>query len=336
MVVTKPSGLSLSILLILALIVAGCGAQTAPTPVPAEPLRIGYNQWAGYGAVTIASEKGLFKQAGVNVELVLYASLDVANSDFAAQKLDGNLSTLTDGVALAANGLPVEVIWICDNSSGGDVLISSKGITDIKTLKGKKVGLNFGTFGHLFVLKGLANAGLTPSDVSVINVRGEDVPKALANGEIDAGHTWDPFLAQALKDGGNVLFTSAETPGVIVDNLLIRSDVVQKRANEVKALVKAIAEAEVWWRANPDEGNKIIAKAIGVAPEEMPAILAGIKVFSLKDNLEAFKPADQNPQGMAASVQSNIDFFVTQKIIKQAVDVTSFTNGSFVQAAAQK
>src|SRR5258706_629798 len=103
MVTNKPLGISLYLLLLITLVIAGCSAQPAPTPTPAAPLRIGANQWVGYGPVDIAVDKGMFKKAGVNVELVPYASLDLANIDFAAQKLDGNLTTLTDGVALAAH-----------------------------------------------------------------------------------------------------------------------------------------------------------------------------------------------------------------------------------------
>jgi NitT/TauT family transport system substrate-binding protein len=321
---------------LLALLVTGCSAQTTRTPVPSEPLRIGYNQWAGYGSINIAAEKGLFEKFGVKVKLVSYTSFELANSDFAGQKLDGNLITLTDGVALAANGLPVEMIWICDTSHGSDVIVSNQLITSAKALKGKKVGLSFGSFGHLFVLQALNNVGLTDTDIEVINVRPEEVPQALAKGEIDAGHTWEPYLSQAVKNGGNILTTSAETPGVIVDTLLFRSAITKQRPAEIEAIIRAISESEAWWRANPAEGNKIVAKAIGVTPEEMPAILSGIKVFSLQDNIEAFKPVDQNQQGVLTSIQSNVEFFVSKKIIKQISDITSFTNNSFVQAVAQK
>src|SRR4051812_44952993 len=103
-------------LLILLLVISGCGAQAAPaTPAaPATKLRIGYNQWVGYGALFIANDKGFFKKSGIDVELVPYQSVDLASSDFARKKIDGNLTTLTDSVAQAAIGLPVQIIWVCD------------------------------------------------------------------------------------------------------------------------------------------------------------------------------------------------------------------------------
>jgi NMT1-like family len=49
-----------------ALLVAAVGGQAGR----AEPLRIGYNIWVGFGPLFVAREKGFFAKEGVEVELV--------------------------------------------------------------------------------------------------------------------------------------------------------------------------------------------------------------------------------------------------------------------------
>src|SRR5207248_11312063 len=110
-------------------------------------------------------------------------------------------------------------VWLLDESKGGDVLVGNSSIQSPADLKGKRIALSYGTFGHVFVLTGLAKYGLSRADVTIVNLAGESVPDALAAGKIDAGHTWDPFLGQALKNGAYAIFTSSDTLGIILKPL---------------------------------------------------------------------------------------------------------------------
>ena len=59
----------------------------------AEPLKIGYSDWPGWVAWEVAIEKGMFKEAGVEVEFEWFdyvASMDA----FAAGKLDAVTMTM--------------------------------------------------------------------------------------------------------------------------------------------------------------------------------------------------------------------------------------------------
>ena len=49
------------------------------TAAAAEPLKIGYSDWPGYTLLEVAKQKGWFKEAGVDVDLVWFdylASID--------------------------------------------------------------------------------------------------------------------------------------------------------------------------------------------------------------------------------------------------------------------
>ena len=53
----------------------------------AEPLKIGYSDWPGFTVFEVAKQKGWFKEAGVEVELVWFDYLPSLDA-FAAGKID--------------------------------------------------------------------------------------------------------------------------------------------------------------------------------------------------------------------------------------------------------
>lgn len=323
--------LSLSIILIT----AACGGNQ-PQQSDLPPLRLGVNPWAGYSSVYIAAEKGFFEQQGVKVEIVKYDTTDASLADFAGRKLDLNLGLVPDSLAQAAAGIPVQVVWVFDNSAGSDVVVGRSDLKNPEDLKGKRIGVTFGGFSHIFVVTALAKYGIQDTDVTFVNVRENEIQAAIAANQIDAGHTWDPYLSEAVKSGDNIIFTSKDTPGLIADALMVHTEVVEKRRDEITKILRGLIAAYDWWQTNPDEGNKIIATAIGAKPEDMAAIFAGIQVFSLQDNVTAFDPATQGTVSIYQSSQIAIDILIKDQIIKNPPDPKTVINPSFVQALSGK
>ncbi|MBF0125347.1 MAG: hypothetical protein HQL60_08425, partial [Magnetococcales bacterium] len=63
-------------LLFVGVVLGGIGAwvsffDTPRAPVPQPPLRLAFDQWAGYGHAFIAQQQGLFTKNGVSVQLNL-------------------------------------------------------------------------------------------------------------------------------------------------------------------------------------------------------------------------------------------------------------------------
>ena len=177
----------------------------------AEPLKIGYSDWPGWVAWEIAIEKEWFKEEGVDVTFEWFdyvASMDA----FAAGKLDGVGMTNGDALVTGATGAKSVMILMNDYSNGNDMVIAWPGISSIKELKGKKVGVEIGFVGHLLLLNALEKAGMTEADVELVNVPTNETPQVLASGEVDAVVAWQPSSGQALKlvPGSTPIYTSAE------------------------------------------------------------------------------------------------------------------------------
>ena len=59
-----------------------------------------------------------------------------------------------------------------------------------------------------FVLKSLEKVGLSEGDVQFVDVPVQNVTSALQKGQIFAGHTYEPFISDAVKKGFKILFTA--------------------------------------------------------------------------------------------------------------------------------
>lgn len=320
----------LLIFLLIALLTSACG-QSDQGKKDSSPIIIGYSQWPGYGVINIADQQGYFDDEGVKVQIVVYNSYDASVASLMAGKIDAVTMTLPDAINMSVNQSPLQVVWALDMSSGGDKLVGSRTLTSPADLKGKRVAFSTGSFGELFVIEGLKKYGLTKDDIIPVNMAAEQVPDALAAGEIDAGHAWDPFASQAIANGAKVLFTSADTPGAIIDTLVFRADVIQDRPDDVRAVTQALAKAMTFWQQNPGEGNVIVARAVAIPENEIEGVLGGLQVFTLEDNRVVLDRASSDPRSTFLSGQAAVEFLLALGSLQTAPDLDSIINPSFVQ-----
>ncbi len=71
--------------------------------------------------------------------------------------------------------------------------------TQIRDLRGKRVGNAHGSTSHYALLQALASAGLSESDVTLVPLESSQMLEALENGTVDAFAAWEPTPAAALK-----------------------------------------------------------------------------------------------------------------------------------------
>ncbi len=192
------------------------------TTLNAATLKIGYSDWPGFTVLEVAKQKGWFKDAGLDVELVWFDYLPSLDA-FSAGKIDAVTAVGTDALVNGANGAKSKIIALLDYSDGSDMIIGAPGVNSIKDLKGKKIGIEVTLVEHLLLLKALEANGMKQSDVELVKTATNDTPQTLASGKVAAIGAWYPVSGQALKQvaGSKKLFTSAEAKGLIFDVLAV-------------------------------------------------------------------------------------------------------------------
>jgi len=332
----KIATLVLSLVLILSLV--GCGATSPSKEQPKEgaataqkaPLKVTLPTWTGYGPLFLAQEKGFFKKHGVEVELTIVEGLAERKQALAGGKVDGMATAQDVQVTLAAAGVPVQVVWILDDSYGGDGILAKKEIKSAVDLKGKKVAFEVGSTSHLLMLTVLKQAGLTEKDVEVVPMSAGDAGAAFVAGKIDAAVTWEPWLSKGASTNGKVLVSTKDLPGIILDSISFRNEVIEKRPDEVQGFVAAMSEAMDYWKANKDESDQIMAKGLKIDLKEFTSTVPGLKFLNKEDNKKYFGTGT-NQGSLYQATKDDIDFYVEQKLIDKAITPESIINSKFVE-----
>ncbi len=320
--------LSISIIVILvAGMLAACDGGTPPPPEPNEPLKVGWNFWLGFFPMPIALEKGFFEKHGLEVESIFFEDYDKLLSTLQVNETDASLMTLTDALLIDGR-VPdtVRVVMVIDTSDGADVVLGAADIAGPSDLKGRAIGVGLGTFSELLVQEMLKQHGLTTDDVTMIYMDASDVPDSIPD-IVQAGQTWEPFVSEGIEKGHHPIFTSAETPGLIADVLVVRTEVTQERPEDIKAFIAGWNEAVTWWEANPEEGNAIVAEALGIDIEEVTT--EGIRLLTLEENRITFKEGDDT-SSLPVSSQVNADFLIQNGVLNTAPDIDRLLDDSFL------
>lgn len=304
---------------------------TAPVRAQEKPFRVGFNLWIGYAPAFIAESEGIFKKHGLKVELVAFPGPGDSLPPLIGGHLDASLTTLDNVILMHGSGdTSVITVYQTDASAGADGIIAKKEITSVKDLKGKRVAATVGQCNHLMLLMALEGAGLSESDIDLVNMNADEAGAAFIAGSLDAAVTWEPWLSKAVAEtGGNIIFTSAQAPNLIADVLAVSTTTASSRPEDVKAFIKALDEATKFLADKPDESAVIVGEKLEVKPEEVTEMLKGVVMYDLEKNLELFGTADK-PGEILKPTEDVAAFFANKGVITTKVDAAKTLDGSYL------
>lgn len=282
------------------------GSTAAAESVPS--FRFAWSIYAGWMPWPFAEDSGILakhaKKHGVKIELKEMGygpSLDA----FVARQVDAVVMTNMEALDMpAAAGIDTTAAIFGDYSDGNDAVLT-RGIAECNGLRGKKIYLMVNTVSHYLLSRMLEGCGIRESDVTLVNTSDNDIaPAFIANKNQQAVVTWNPVVMQIEQQvpGVRKIFTSAQTPGEIMDLLVIRTDVVREHPEFVKALVGAWYEVMgiMQQRGTPERKSAIayMAKRSGATPTEFEAQLRTTAMYYTAESAAAYVKSKEIQQKM--------------------------------------
>lgn len=308
---------------------AGLGTVALPAHADDE-IQIGFWPIASGLPLYVGLERGIFKDAGLNVKGAKFASAQQVAEAMIAGRIHGS----ANGTASAALGLaeitsPNLFKIICSNPSNRKLVLDEfvvpkdSPIKSIAELAGKKVasgpGIQNVTLAKIILEKnGIQNPTVTELPI------GQHVP-ALAAGQVDAVYTLEPTgTAGRLKGLTRVL-----EPGVIAKYVLgdpdapwfggsasVTTTFLKEQPELAKRYIAAYAKAVEWVRKNPDESRKHMDGFTAIEEslvKEVP--LSGFTLYN------EFTASD------LGYFQKFFDVFTERKIFSRRLDVKGLVYG---------
>ncbi len=168
------------------------------------------------------------------------------------------------------------------------VVRTNKNIKSWKDLSGKTLAAPFGSTTHYLLLKALADAGIDPASMKILDLRPNDIALAWSRGDIDAAWFWEPNLNKTVKDGGHIFMTSgimASRGYPTWDVGIVMNSFAKKYPDYVKKFLKAECAGIDYWLKNPAETAKIIAKELELSLEDATRMMKGTEMVPCKKQL---------------------------------------------------
>ena len=301
----------LGIIFTLLLLPRGLSAQLTT-------VRIAFNGFGGVAPLYLGNDAGIFKQQGLNLEMVF-----IPGGSLSLQALIGrSLDLLLTGGPPVANaylqGAKIKIIGGVTNLLPYTFVVAT-GLRTAEQVKGKKIGISrFGSNTDYVVRLALEQLGLSAAQVQIIQVGGSQARLvALKSGAIQATVLSPEEAIVAQKMGFSVLLDfiekGIEFPHV---NVVARDDYLETQAQTVRTFMRTYVESVRYYKTHRGEAVKKIME-LSKLPERQMA--ETVYEGSLRATPDDGKPtvkgmevvldslAKENPKAKSLTVQQLLD-----------------------------
>ena len=214
----------------------------------------------------------------------------------------GDMPTL-----LAASTGSVRIVGLVKQSS---TAIVSGGGAQVSELAGKRIAYVPVSSAHNTLLQGLASAGLGEADVKLLAMGVDDMPQALARGDIDAFAAWEPApsIALASSDKNRIVFRGLSADYFVIDRAF------EMRAPEAaSALAAGFVRAIEWMRRSQKNvetaARWVMADSAAFTGKAPAGSVAQVVAITRRDILSiASAPAIGMMPGVPTPLKSEFEF----------------------------
>ncbi|WP_454712059.1 ABC transporter substrate-binding protein [Cupriavidus nantongensis] len=189
-------------------------------------------------------------------------------------------------------------------------------------LKGKRIGTNRGSIGHLIALKALESAGLKPDDADLRFLPPADAKLALSSGSIDAWATWEPYTAMAETSQHARVLVSGRGLWSGLSYLAATEAALAARRPVLQDFLHRLVRAQQWSYQHVPEFSATLARIIGISPQA-----ARLQFERRRTQWRSIDAA------LIAEQQRTADFYLKAGLLRQRLDVRQTFDSGFSLSA---
>jgi sulfonate transport system substrate-binding protein len=242
---------------------AACGAAAPAATGPAKPAEIRLD-YAYYNPSSLVLRKfgwleEELKDEGITVTWVLSAGSNKANEYLRSDAVDFGSTAGAAALLAKANDSPIETVYIYSKPEWTALVVAKDSpIATVADLRGKKIAATKGTDPYFFLLRSLDEAGVSTSEVEIVNLQHADGKVALERGDVDAWAGLDPHMAQTeLEQGSKLIYRNIDFNSYGFLNA--RSEFLSAHPTYARLVLESYERARRWILENPDEAAQILA-----------------------------------------------------------------------------
>jgi NitT/TauT family transport system substrate-binding protein len=334
--------------LALVLFALSCLAGSIAPPAAAQSAQVtvGITRTATDVGWFIADKKGYFRDQGIEVKLISFASAAQMIVPLGSGQLDVGGGTVAAGLYNAiGRGIGLKVV--ADKGSIADkyeysTLLVRKDLVDsgryhgLSDLKGMKIATAAqGAGSESSMNEALKKGGLSYGDVEVVYLGFPEHLIAYRNKAIDASITAEPATTRTLREGLAVRGSNTVIyPGQQTAVVLYSADFIARRREVAEKFMYA------YIKALRDYNDALVdGKLAGPNAAEIISILTEYTAIKDPEIYRAMTPFAVNPDGLVnlSTLKNDLEFFRQRKyLVKDTVDLEKVVDYSFAHTAVER
>jgi sulfonate transport system substrate-binding protein len=237
----------------------------APRARAAKIEEIGID-WATYNPVSLVlKDRKLleteFAKDGITIRWVQSAGSNKALEFLNAGSLDFGSTAGAAALIGKVNGNPIKTIYVFSRPEWTALVTRANNpIKTVTDLKDQRIAVTRGTDPHIFLVRALADAGMSEKDVKLVLLQHADGRTAMERGDVAAWAGLDPMMAAAeIESGARLFYRKPEdnTWGV----LNVREEFAAANPEIVRRVLATYETARKWSLAHPAELNAALVAA---------------------------------------------------------------------------
>ncbi|GAB2805019.1 aliphatic sulfonate ABC transporter substrate-binding protein [Streptomyces daliensis] len=276
----------------------------------------------GASLLAIAQKQGLWKKQGLTAKTKVFNNGPVQIQALGSGDLDyGYIGP--GAMWLPASG-KAKVVGV-NTFTYADRVIAQPGITSMKELKGKRVGVPEGTSGDMILNMALEKAGMTTKDIQKVAMDPSTVVSSFTSGKIDGAGIFYPSIDTMRKKVPKLEeVASTKDTGDIFPTAFVAGNKVPESKNT--KVVKVLQQANDWREKHPEETIALTAKMLDVSKAQATADASHVETLSTDELAAKTKNGE-----LDRWLKKLGDFFVHNKQLAENPDPSDYYLGDLYQ-----
>ncbi len=327
--------------LVLAVAIAACNTPHSPVNAIAMPteFRIGYQPVPNAEMLTKSLKLMETEFPETKIRWTPFSLGWKVNAAMVAGDIDVGLVGSVPVSTGIAQGLPFRVYTVHNIVGDNEALVVTKasGIQSVADLRGKKIGVPFGTTAHFSLMSAIEQAGLKIDEVSIVDKQPAGMLADWKRGNLDGAFIWQPLLSGLKKMNGTVLISSKQlaAKGIITAEIGTVSETFAATYPEfLSRYQQALDKAVQLYRRDPQAAAEAIAPSLNLSPKEcLSAMNELIWLDASQQSLAQYMGTAAAPGAISQTLQDSAKFMQKQKAIPAVPPLNTFQQALFYQAS---
>jgi NitT/TauT family transport system substrate-binding protein len=230
---------------------------------PSPPIQFGTLPVIQALPLFVAAEKGYFKEAGLNVELVPFNSAMEKDVAMSAGQISGYFGDMITPMVLTANGTLVKIVATYFNIKNEQRMFAILAAPkyrkkDLQSLASAGIACSSNTMLDYLMTKLLGKKGIAANKINLVEVKSIPIRlQMLMSDQVPAAILPEPLVTLAEMKGARAIIDEKGT-GMSPTVLVFSDQFLAKNPDTVKAFLKVVQKANDFINQNPDQVRPIM------------------------------------------------------------------------------